>query len=78
MLGPNCPHLPIGRKLASLRGIARSQDCGLLIGREINGGLILTGELQQDTRELVLHVGGQEPDRFDRMFEKLRHAITIT
>jgi hypothetical protein len=77
MLRPHGADFFIRRELAALGFSQRSVDVGFFLGREHIGWLLDARELQENPREIVLHVVWQGGNGFNGLFKQSRHARNI-
>jgi hypothetical protein len=80
MLGPNAPHLLIGRKFATRGGGFRDGDGRALFGGKRHGRclIIRTGKPEHNAGDVVLSVRRKDARRFKRLFEKSGHGPILT
>jgi hypothetical protein len=69
VLRPDSADLLVGRKLTAQRLSAGFREGSHFFRRELNDGLFLAKKLQQQPRDIILHVGGQGAGGFNRMFK---------
>ena len=77
MLRPDGANLFLCRELASPGFGQRSVNIRGFLRRELIGWLIDACELQENSREIVLHLVGQGGDGFNGLFEQAGHAANI-
>jgi hypothetical protein len=80
MLGPNAPHLLVGRKFATGGGSFREGDGRTLFSGKRHGRrpIIRTGKPEHNAGDVVLSVRWQDTRRFKRLFEKSGHGPILT
>jgi hypothetical protein len=77
MLRPNGAHLFIGRKLAALglrKGFVKRS---FFLGGQLNRRFIIASQVEEETRNGVLRLGGQGADGFNGAFEQFGHVEII-
>jgi hypothetical protein len=71
VLRPDSAHLFVGRKLAPRDFLVGGGKVGVFLGRQLNHRFIVTGELQEETRDGILCFRGQGANGFNGLFERL-------